>query len=105
MDSKAFRGALRGILFILQILNGDHGHPRESNPGGRWEGTNPGGKDGARVSKIYPRIPNVVRYKLAPFNIKSGLKITDETVPFTLVGPGEVKVDLADYDLKLQENL
>jgi hypothetical protein len=23
----------------------------------------------------------------------------------TLIGPGEVKVDLADFDLKLQENL
>jgi hypothetical protein len=27
------------------------------------------------------------------------------TVPFTLIGPGEVKVDLADFDLKLQKNL
>ena len=25
--------------------------------------------------------------------------------PLTLIGPGEVKVDLADFDLKFQENL
>ncbi len=27
------------------------------------------------------------------------------SVPLTLIGLGEVKVDLADFDLKLQENL
>ncbi len=26
------------------------------------------------------------------------------SIPLTLIGPGEVKVDLADFDLKLQEN-
>jgi hypothetical protein len=26
-------------------------------------------------------------------------------IPLTVIGPGEVKVDLADFDLKLQENL
>jgi hypothetical protein len=26
-------------------------------------------------------------------------------IPLTLIGPGEVKVDLADFDLKLRENL
>jgi hypothetical protein len=31
--------------------------------------------------------------------------ISRRTVPLTLIGPGEVKVDLADFDLKLQENL
>ncbi len=28
-----------------------------------------------------------------------------ECPPLTLIGPGKVKVDLADFDLKLQENL
>jgi hypothetical protein len=28
-----------------------------------------------------------------------------QNLPLTLIGPGEVKVDLADFDLKLQENL
>jgi hypothetical protein len=33
------------------------------------------------------------------------LNILTKTVLLTLIGPSEVKVDLADFDLNLQENL
>jgi hypothetical protein len=35
----------------------------------------------------------------------ASIRTSHATVPLTLIGPGEVKVDLADFDLKLQENL
>ncbi len=34
-----------------------------------------------------------------------GLLYINFRATLTLIGPGEVKVDLADFDLKLQENL
>jgi hypothetical protein len=33
------------------------------------------------------------------------VKLTSFKTYLTLIGPGEVKVDLANFDLKLQENL
>jgi hypothetical protein len=37
--------------------------------------------------------------------LKKKIRILNFEKALTLIGPGEVKVDLADFDLKLQENL
>jgi hypothetical protein len=36
---------------------------------------------------------------------RGGTASTEVKTSLTLIGPGEVKVDLANFDLKLQENL